>query len=56
MPRLRRQRTEQTCPIHHGLTEGRLQRVERAEEVSALAIDHVDEHQARQVELGCALP
>ena len=33
-----------------------LERVERAEEVGALAVEHVDEHQPREVELGGALP
>jgi hypothetical protein len=32
----------------------RLQRLERAEEVGALAVEHVDEQQARDVELGGA--
>ena len=36
--------------------KARLQRLERAEEVGALAVEHVDEDQPRDVELGCALP
>ena len=41
---------------HHVLPEGVLQRVERAEEVGALAVEHVHEEHARQPELLGALP
>ena len=38
------------------LAERGLQRLERPEEVGALAVEHVDEHQPRKIELGRALP
>ena len=41
---------------HHVLAEGLLERVERAEEVGALAVEHVHEDDAREAELGGALP
>ena len=40
----------------HVRAEGRPEALERAEEVGALAVEHVDEDQAREVELGGALP
>ena len=41
---------------HHVGAEGGLQRLEGAEEVGALAVEHVDEEHPRQVELLGALP
>ena len=38
------------------LAESGLERFERAEEVGALAVEHVDEHQPGEVELGRPLP
>ena len=40
----------------HVRAEGALERLERAEEVGALAVEHVHEDQARDAELGRALP
>ena len=41
---------------HHVGPERRLQRLQRPEEVGPLAVEHVHEHQAREVELLGALP
>src|SRR3712207_7291428 len=41
---------------HHVLAEGALERLERAEEVGALAVEHVHEEKAREPELLGALP
>ena len=41
---------------HDVLAEGGLQLLQRAEEVGPLAVEHVHEHQPRQVELGGARP